>query len=60
MKRAYSRHTYEAYKTMIKVEIKLLQIWFKVYKMEKRKMLQKIKDFSGSIYLDDVRAFTSP
>jgi hypothetical protein len=45
---------------MIKVEIKLLQLWFKDYKIEKRKMLQKIEHFSASVYLDDIRAFTSP
>jgi hypothetical protein len=28
-KKECSKHTYEAYKTMIKVEIKLLQLWFK-------------------------------
>jgi hypothetical protein len=54
------KHTYEAYKTMIKMEMKLLQLWFKDYKIEKRNMLQKIEHFSGSTYLDDIRAFTSP
>jgi hypothetical protein len=45
---------------MIKLEIKLLLLWFKGYKVEKQKMLQKIEYFSGSVYLDDTRAFTSP
>jgi hypothetical protein len=54
------KHTNQAYKTMIKVKIKLLQLRFKIYKMEKQKMLQKIEHISGSIYLDGIRAFTSP
>jgi hypothetical protein len=57
------KHTYEGYKTMIKVEIKLLQPRFKDFKIEKRKMLQKIAKalyFSGSVYLDDVKAFVLP
>jgi hypothetical protein len=54
------KQTSQAYKTMIKVEIKLLQVWFNEYKMEKHKMLKKIEHFNGSIYLDVIRAFTSP
>jgi hypothetical protein len=50
--------TNKGYKSMIKVEIKLLQLWFKVYKMEKQKVLEKIEHFSISIYLDDIRADT--
>jgi hypothetical protein len=38
----------KAYKIMIKVEIKLIQLWFKDYKIEKRKIFQKIEHFSGS------------
>jgi hypothetical protein len=34
---------------MIKVKIKLLQLWFKVYKIKKKKILQKIEHFSRSI-----------
>jgi hypothetical protein len=45
---------------MIKVEIKLLQLRFKDYKMEKQKVLQNIEHICGSIYLNDIRAFTSP
>jgi hypothetical protein len=48
MKRECSKHAYEAYKTMIKVEIKLLQLWFKDY-IEKWKIFQKIEHFSGSV-----------
>jgi hypothetical protein len=47
------KHINQAYKTVIKVEIKLLQLGFKDYKMEKQKVLQKIKYISGSIYLND-------
>jgi hypothetical protein len=43
------KHTYEAYKTMIKVEIKLLQLWFNDYKMEKQEMLQNIEHICESI-----------
>jgi hypothetical protein len=49
MKQEYNKHTYEAYKIMIKVEIKLLQLWFKVYKIKKQKVLQKIEHFCESI-----------
>jgi hypothetical protein len=42
MKREYIKHTYEAYKTIIKMKIKLLQLQFRDYKIEKRKTLQKI------------------
>jgi hypothetical protein len=44
---------------MIKVEIKLLQLKFKVYKILKQMLLQKIEHISGSIYLDGIRTFTS-
>jgi hypothetical protein len=37
------KHTYEAYKDIIKVEIMLLQLVFRDYKIEKWKMLQKIE-----------------
>jgi hypothetical protein len=37
------KHTYEVYKYMIKVEIKLLQLYFRDYKIEKQKTLQKIE-----------------
>jgi hypothetical protein len=59
VKREYTNIN-QAYKTIIKVEIKLLQIWFKDYKIEKWKILQKIEYFNGSVYLDDIRTFTSP
>jgi hypothetical protein len=42
MKWEYNKHTYEAYKTMIKVEIKLSQLWFMVSQIKKQKLLQKI------------------
>jgi hypothetical protein len=45
--------TNQAYKAMIKVEIKLLQLRFKDYKMEKQNVLQKMEHISRSIYLDD-------
>jgi hypothetical protein len=60
MKRKYRKHTYEAYQIMIKMEIKSLQLWFKDYKMEKWKILQKIEHICGSVYLDGITAFTSP
>jgi hypothetical protein len=53
-------NTHQAYKTMIKVEVKLLQFKFKIYKTLKQKVLQKIEHISGSVHLDDTRAFTSP
>jgi hypothetical protein len=37
------KHTYKAYKIIIKVEIKLLQLWFIDYKIRKWKMLQTIE-----------------
>jgi hypothetical protein len=37
------KHTYKVYKIIIKVEIKWLQLWFRDYKISKRKMLQKIE-----------------
>jgi primosomal protein N'' len=37
------KHTYEAYKDMIKVQFKLLQLGFRDYKIEKQKMPQKIE-----------------
>jgi hypothetical protein len=43
VKRECSKHTYEAYKTIIKVEIKVLQLWFKFYKALKQKVVQKIE-----------------
>jgi hypothetical protein len=49
----------QVHKTMIKVEIKLLQLKFKVYKILKQMLLQKIEHISGSIYLDGIRTFTS-
>jgi hypothetical protein len=45
---------------MIKVKVKLLQLRFKVYKMETQKVFQKIEHFSESIDPDNIRAFTSP
>jgi hypothetical protein len=32
---------------------------FKVYKIEKQKVLQNIEQTSGSVHLVDIRAFTS-
>jgi hypothetical protein len=52
--------THQTYNTMIKVKVKLLQLRFKVYKMETQKVFQKIEHFSESIDLDNIRAFTSP
>jgi hypothetical protein len=54
------KHTYEAYKGMIRVEIMLLQ-----FKVRKPKMLQKIEDLpkrniSVEAILDNVWAFTCP
>jgi hypothetical protein len=46
MKQEYNKYTYKAYKTMIKVYIKLLQLSFKVYKIEKKAILQKMKQFA--------------
>jgi hypothetical protein len=43
MKQEYNKHTYEAYNTMIKVYIMLLQLSFKLYKIEKKTVLQKMK-----------------
>jgi hypothetical protein len=43
------KHTYEVYKTMVKVEIMLLQLRCTDYKMLEWKMLQKIEHFCGSI-----------
>jgi hypothetical protein len=37
------KYTYKAYKDMIKVEFKLLQLCFRYYKIEEQKMLQKIE-----------------
>jgi hypothetical protein len=37
------KYTYEAYKTMITMEVRLLQHWLRDYKIEKWKMLPKIK-----------------
>jgi hypothetical protein len=34
---------------MIKVIIKLLQLWFEDYKTLKQKVLQQIEPFSGSV-----------
>jgi hypothetical protein len=42
------------------IENLVITHWFKVYKIEKKKVLQKIEHICGSVYLDDVRAFTSP
>jgi hypothetical protein len=47
------KHTHQAYNTMIKVEVKLLQLQFKVYKTLKQKVLQKIEHICGSVHLDD-------
>jgi hypothetical protein len=37
------KHTYKAYKIIIKVKIKLLQLWFRDYKIRKWKMLKRIE-----------------
>jgi hypothetical protein len=54
------KHTNQAYKIMIKVEIRFLQLWFKDYKTLKQKVLQNIVHIRGSIHLDGIRVFTSP
>jgi hypothetical protein len=59
-KRGCTNTTHQAYNTMIRVKVKLLQLWFKVYKTLKQKVLQKIEHINRSIYLDDIGAFTSP
>jgi hypothetical protein len=58
------KHTYEAYKDMIKIDIKLLQLGLNITR-EKQEMLQKTdicgsKHFSGSVQLNVTRVFTSP
>jgi hypothetical protein len=57
------KHSYEAYKDMIKVYIMLLQLYFRGYKIRKRKMLQRIEhlwkhNISAEAILDDVSACT--
>jgi hypothetical protein len=45
---------------MITVEIKLLQLRFQDYKIKKVEETSKDRTFSGNVYLDDIRTFTSP
>jgi hypothetical protein len=59
-KREYSKHTYKAKKTMISLKIKLLQLSFKVYKIEKQKNASKDETICGNVELDVIRVFTSP
>jgi hypothetical protein len=49
MKQECRKHAYEAYKTRSKVEIKILQLWFKDYKIEKQKILQKIEHLAEAL-----------
>jgi hypothetical protein len=45
---------------MISLKIKLLQLSFKVYKIEKQKNASKDETICGNVELDVIRVFTSP
>jgi hypothetical protein len=53
------KHTYEAYKDMIKVEIKLLQLYLEITRKRSRRCFKRYNIYE-SIQLDVIRAFTSP